>query len=100
MDAKRVTLHIHDEPIDPDKKAALPRIGARGLVVRDDNGRELDVEFLAWGQLGLMIARDFPGVETEGEAHLEDEVIVRSAKLDAGADYLLILVRCDHAIRD
>lgn len=99
MQLHEVKLRVHSEPLNRTREG-LPALGLRQLVVRDDLGREIEVDFMAWGQLGEDVAGLFPDVQIVGER--TDGVVVapNDKTLDAGAEYLLLLVRCDGAVRD
>jgi hypothetical protein len=91
-----IELSLHDEPLPVDRDG-IPRIGCKTLRIRDQYGRELACEFMAWGQLAPALAATFPGIEVTGEP-VPDEAIVSSETLEATGEYLLILVKCDHAV--
>lgn len=94
-----MSLTLHSEPIA--EHDGLPAIGLRRFVIRDSAGEPVEVEFMAWGQIGAEVAGLFPGaVEVAGE-RTDGEMILRNdAVLDAGGEYLLLVVRCDTAVRD
>lgn len=94
-------LVLHDEPLDPyEDGRGSTRIGARHLVLRDDLGREIEVAALAWGQLGSSVAGMLgESVVCNGEPPESTELVVQRAVLEAGQEYLLVLVPCAAAKR-
>lgn len=95
-----MALTLHSEPIN-ETRDGVPAIGLRRIVVRDSAGAEVEVEFLAWGQLGIEIAGLFEGAVTLVGERTDDQIVARSdVTLYADAEYVLLLLRCDAAVRD
>lgn len=94
-------LTLHDEPLDPYVDGdGSTRIGARRLVLRDDHGREIEVAALAWGQLGPSVAAMLgESVVCNGEPPEATQAVVQRAVLEAGQEYLLVLMPCEVATR-
>lgn len=94
------TLRVHDEPVAPyEDDDGSTRIGARRLVIRDDRGRELEVETMIWGQVGPEIVRAFGSdmLTCEGEVGPSD-AIVQSAVLRAEEAYLVLVLKVDDIV--
>ena len=82
-------LTLHNEPMHRDADG-IPRIGCRRLVVRDDFGREVETSVIACGQLGAAVA-SLLGQAVSGE-QTDTAVVCETVELDAGAEYILLLV--------